>query len=209
MREKVKSSSKRGLLQGSGVSEPDTERPGRDGEAVGFETVLRDQQEGKGGVRTEHGGCRILGIHTLLSLLGLLTGAVATGGGLSSPAPTEVMGCDHVTSNSTSKCYSGIRGRAARHRCMADVRAPHAMLVPLTRVMPSAAEQTASQLGHRKQRPETAGHQRNHSRPQSLLFCQTPTALMRLRDIFVDDFLTRHTHHRNSLSFFLFLPWFN
>lgn len=55
MREKVKNSSKWGLLQGSGVSKPDTERPGQAGEAVGFETVLRDQQEGKGGVRTEHG----------------------------------------------------------------------------------------------------------------------------------------------------------
>lgn len=51
--EKVEMSSKWGLLQGSGVSEPDTERPGQAGEAVSFETVLRDQQESKRGVRTE------------------------------------------------------------------------------------------------------------------------------------------------------------
>lgn len=42
VREKVKNSSKWGLLQGSGVSKPDTERPGQAGEAVGFKTVLRD-----------------------------------------------------------------------------------------------------------------------------------------------------------------------
>lgn len=41
VREKVKNISKWSLLQGSGVSKPDTERPGQAGEALGFETGLK------------------------------------------------------------------------------------------------------------------------------------------------------------------------
>lgn len=81
------------------------------GEAVSFETMLRDQQESKRGVRTELWGCRMFRIHTLVSLFGLLTGVRATGGSLSSPAPAEGGGSGQVISDSTCQCYSGIHVR--------------------------------------------------------------------------------------------------
>ena len=112
-------------------------------EKLHFETVLKDQQESKRGLRTELWGCRMFRIHMLLSLLCLLTGVLATGGSVSSTAPAEGCGCGQGTSNSTSQCDSGIHMRTVWHRCVADFRCSGSSHASCTK-LPSR------QLSHRK-----------------------------------------------------------
>lgn len=121
VREKGKGANKWGCLPGGGISESDTERRGQAGEAVSFETVLRDQRESRRGLRTELWGCRMLRTRLLLpSLFRSVTGAWAAWKVL---ATAEVHQAAHANVTHV---------RAAQHRCVADFRLLQGTLVFVT-----------------------------------------------------------------------------
>lgn len=133
VREKAKSSHKRGCFRGGGRSESDTEGRGQAGEAVSFETLLRDQGEPRRGLRTGLRGCRMFRIHLLPSLLPLLTGVLAAGRRAISTGPME--GSGQVASNSTGKCHNGTHVRAAWPRRVEDFGLLHVMSRFFTRIV--------------------------------------------------------------------------
>lgn len=104
---KVKSSSKCRQVGGSGICQSDIQRRGRAGEAVSFETGLRDLPSWiKRALRTELWCCLGFRNQCCSIPLFLLIGVLAAGGSVHWCHHQESpVGCGQITSNSRSRCY--------------------------------------------------------------------------------------------------------
>lgn len=149
---KVKSSSKGRQVGGSGICQSDIRRRGRAGEAVSFETVFSKELRGLSSGAVS--GLEIMCCYYIpLFLLRLLVGVLAAGGSAHWCHHQESpVGCGQITSNSRSRCYIWVHVTG----CVANVHGRFQSSLRDTNALDmfvhSVAQQTASQLSHRKQR---------------------------------------------------------
>ena len=122
--QKVKNSSKRGLLQGSGVSEPTLKGQARLQKLWALRQCSEINKKPKGARGLSSGAAECGAANTLI--VRLVNRCPGYWWESEQSCPHGSSGHGQVPSNSTSRGERGTPGRAARHRCVADVRPRHA-----------------------------------------------------------------------------------